>query len=444
MPQLEKNPRNEAATGGFSTSGIFLSITIPTSWKVALTAAFFIALTGPSSGFPQGSLRDRAGPFGGFRTSLSGEDLSGQDLEPLRIRGLWIVRDSMVNREEIDAALTFAQESGFNHVFVQVRGRGDAYYNSLLVPKSPLVRDSRFDPLAYAIARGHELGLNVHAWVITYLLWSARTPPETSSHAYRMHPEWLEVDAGGKAHKDIDLSAPRDESFEGIFLSPVHPEVNGYLQAVFTEILLNYNIDGLHLDYCRFTDLDYGYNEEGLGVFRSRHGFDPRDINQVQNNPTGNGAGQGPDGKLEVWNDYRRRKVTDLMTTMRAVITLSGKDVMLTAAVKPNARVARHKYYQDWLLWLRHGILDYALLMNYTPELDEYMQNVTIVSDSLSERFRSRVIMGVATYNQDALATAEKIRVARLYGLGAVCVFSYDVYKTNLDRFKPILEILNR
>ncbi len=444
MPQLEKNPRNEAATGGFSTSGIFLSITIPTSWKVALTAAFFIALTGPSSGFPQGSLRDRAGPFGGFRTSLSGEDLSGQDLEPLRIRGLWIVRDSMVNREEIDAALTFAQESGFNHVFVQVRGRGDAYYNSLLVPKSPLVRDSRFDPLAYAIARGHELGLNVHAWVITYLLWSARTPPETSSHAYRMHPEWLEVDAGGKAHKDIDLSAPRDESFEGIFLSPVHPEVNGYLQAVFTEILLNYNIDGLHLDYCRFTDLDYGYNEEGLGVFRSRHGFDPRDINQVQNNPTGNGAGQGPDGKLEVWNDYRRRKVTDLMTTMRAVITLSGKEVMLTAAVKPNARVARHKYYQDWLLWLRHGILDYALLMNYTPELDEYMQNVTIVSDSLSERFRSRVIMGVATYNQDALATAEKIRVARLYGLGAVCVFSYDVYKTNLDRFKPILEILNR
>ena len=444
MPQLEKNPRNEAATGGFSTSGIFLSITIPTSWKVALTAAFFIALTGPSSGFPQGSLRDRAGPFGGLRTSLSGEDLSGQDLEPLRIRGLWIVRDSMVNREEIDAALTFAQESGFNHVFVQVRGRGDAYYNSLLVPKSPLVRDSRFDPLAYAIARGHELGLNVHAWVITYLLWSARTPPETSSHAYRMHPEWLEVDAGGKAHKDIDLSAPRDESFEGIFLSPVHPEVNGYLQAVFTEILLNYNIDGLHLDYCRFTDLDYGYNEEGLGVFRSRHGFDPRDINQVQNNPTGNGAGQGPDGKLEVWNDYRRRKVTDLITTMRAVITLSGKEVMLTAAVKPNARVARHKYYQDWLLWLRHGILDYALLMNYTPELDEYIQNVTIVSDSLSERFRSRVIMGVATYNQDALATAEKIRVARLYGLGAVCVFSYDVYKTNLDRFKPILEILNR
>lgn len=349
-----------------------------------------------------------------------------------------------MDRKEIDAALTFARESGFNHVFVQVRGRGDAYYNSLLVPKSPLVRDSRFDPLAYAVTRGHELGLNVHAWVTTYLLWSARTPPETGNHAYHMHPEWLEVDAGGSAHRDVDLGAPRNESFEGIFLSPVHPEVNGYLQAVFTEILLNYNIDGLHLDYCRFADLDYGYNEEGLGVFRSRHGFDPRDINRMQNRSTGNGTNQGLDRKLEVWNDYRRRKVTDLMIAMHAVITLSGKEVMLTAAVKPNARVARHKYYQDWLQWLRDGILDYALPMNYTPELGEYMENVTIVSDSLAERFHSKVIMGVATYNQDAAATAEKISVARLFGFGAVCVFSYDVYKTDLDRFKPILEMLNR
>ncbi len=416
-----------------------MNITITTSWKVVVTAAFFVALTGPSSGFPQGSLRDRTSPFGGLRAGLS-----GQELEPLRIKGLWILRESMVDREEIDAALTFARESGFNHVFVQVRGRGDAYYNSLLVPKSPLVRDNRFDPLVYAVTRGHELGLNVHAWVTTYLLWSARTPPETGNHAYHMHPEWLEVDAGGNAHRDIDLGAPRNESFEGIFLSPVHPEVNGYLQAVFTEILLNYNIDGLHLDYCRFADLDYGYNEEGLGVFRSRYSFDPRDTNRMQDNSTGDGADQGPDGKLAVWNDYRRRKVTDLMTALHAVITLSGKDVMLTAAVKPNARVARHKYYQDWLQWLRDGIIDYALPMNYTPELDEYMQNVTIVSDSLSERFRSRVIMGVATYNQDALATAEKIRVARLYGFEAVCVFSYDSHKTNLAHFKIILEMLNR
>lgn len=363
----------------------------------------------------------------------------------MRIKGLWIVRESMVDSSEINTALAFAQANGFNHVFVQVRGRGDAFYNSLLVPKSSLVRDSRFDPLEYAVTRGHELGLNVHAWVTTYLLWSARTPPETGNHAYYMYPEWFEVDAGGNAQRDIDLGAPRNGSFEGIFISPVHPEVNGYLQAVFTEILLNYNIDGLHLDYCRFPDMDYGYNEEGLGIFKQRYDFDPRNMDQSQGNQEGgSGANQGPDGNLEIWSDYRRQQVTDLITALHAVITITGKETMLTAAVKPNARVAYHKYYQDWLQWLRDGILDYALVMNYTPDIEEYLENVTIVSDSLSERFQSRVIMGVANYNQEATATAEKIQIARLYGYKGICIFSYDVYKTNLDRFKPIVDILNK
>jgi len=385
-------------------------------WKVAIVAAFFVSLS----------------------------RVSGDELGPLRIRGLWIVRESMVDREEIDAALVFARESGFNHVFVQVRGRGDAYYNSLLVPKSPGVRDGRFDPLAYAVSRGHALGLNVHAWVTTYLLWSARIPPEAGNHIYHMHPEWLEVDAGGQAHVDIDLSAPRNGSFEGVFLSPIHPEVNGYLQSVFTEILLNYDIDGLHLDYCRLPDLDHGYNEEGLLVFQGRCGFDPREINSLTGLMGDNGTYQGEDGKLKTWNDYRRQKITELITALHAVITLSGKEVMLTAAVKPNPRVAHHKYYQDWLQWLRDGILDYAMPMNYIPDRNEFMENVTALSDSLSDRFRSRVIMGVATYNQDAPATAEKVRLARLYGFEGVCVFSYDSHKTNLAHFESIIEIMNR
>ncbi len=368
---------------------------------------------------------------------------AGGELEPLSIRGMWIVRDSMVSREEIDAALTFAQQGGINHVFVQVRGRGDAYYQSLLVPRSSRVRQRGFDPLGYAISRGHQLGLNVHAWVTTYLLWSARTPPETGAHIYHMHPEWLEVDAAGLAQADIDLGAPRDGTFEGIFLSPVHPEVNGYLQSVFTEIILNYDIDGLHLDYVRYGDLDHGYNAAGLARFRSEYGFDPRDILQVRQSVGFEEAGPAA-GKLADWNDYRRQRITDLITALHAVIMLSGKEIMLTAAVKPNVRVARHKYFQDWSQWLRDGILEYAAPMNYTPDLQQYLENITSISEVLPAEHRRRVIMGVATYNQDAPSTAEKIRMARLYGYRAVSIFSYDAHKTNLPHFAPILDILNR
>jgi uncharacterized lipoprotein YddW (UPF0748 family) len=348
----------------------------------------------------------------------------------------------MVDRAEIEAALNFANESGFNHVFVQIRGRGDAYYNSLLIPRSPRIRDQNFDPLEYAISRGHDLGLNIHAWVTTYLLWSARTPPEMNNHVYHMYPEWLEVDAEGNAQVDVDLSAPRNSTFEGIFLSPVHPEVNGYLQAVFTEILLNYDIDGLHLDYCRFPDLDYGYNDEGLGVFRSRYGFDPRDVHALAGQQDTEHFSDEINRNLEIWGAYRQQKISDLLTAMHAVITLSGEEVFLTAAVKPDARVARYKYGQDWIQWLRKGIVDYAFPMNYTPEIDGYIENINIMTDSLSVQLQKRVVMGVATYNQDAQATADKIRLARVYGFQGVCIFSYDAHKTNLTHFNPILKMM--
>jgi uncharacterized lipoprotein YddW (UPF0748 family) len=284
--------------------------------------------------------------------------------------------------------------------------------------------------------------LNIHAWVTTYLLWSARTAPEMGNHVYRMYPEWLEVDAEGNAQVDVDLGAPRNSTFEGIFLSPVHPEVNGYLQAVFTEILLNYDIDGLHLDYCRFPDLDYGYNDEGLGVFKSRYGFDPRDVHALAAQKDADHLSDEINRKLEIWGAYRQQKISDLITAMHAVITLSGKEVYLTAAVKPDARVARHKYGQDWIQWLRKGIIDYVFPMNYTPELDGYIENMNIMTDSLSSQHQKQVVMGVATYNQDAQSTADKIHLAREYGFQGVCIFSYDAHKTNLSHFNPILKMM--
>ena len=70
--------------------------------------------------------------------------LSSTNNQP--IKALWVVRDHMVSEELIDEVLVFAENNNFNHIFAQVRGRGDAYYNSSIVPKSHLV-DIDFDPL---------------------------------------------------------------------------------------------------------------------------------------------------------------------------------------------------------------------------------------------------------------------------------------------------------
>ena len=71
------------------------------------------------------------------------------------VKALWIVRDHMVNAQLIDDVVGFAKENGFNHIFAQVRGRGDSFYNSSFVPKSNLVDINFCQPLLFKSAKIH-------------------------------------------------------------------------------------------------------------------------------------------------------------------------------------------------------------------------------------------------------------------------------------------------
>ena len=85
-------------------------------------------------------------------------------------RYIWVVRSSLVTENSIDRMIEYAVINRFNNIIVQVRGRGDAYYNSVFVPKSSLIKNLDFDPLAYLIPIAKQKGLKVHVWVNTYLL----------------------------------------------------------------------------------------------------------------------------------------------------------------------------------------------------------------------------------------------------------------------------------
>ena len=71
-------------------------------------------------------------------------------LLPLDTRCLWIVRQSMYSKEKIDSAFVHAYQAGYDDVFIQVRGRGYAFYDANIVPKHPKI-ESGFNPLAYSI-----------------------------------------------------------------------------------------------------------------------------------------------------------------------------------------------------------------------------------------------------------------------------------------------------
>ena len=239
-------------------------------------------------------------------------------LSELDTRCLWIVRESMYNEKMINSALVYAYQSGYNIVFIQVRGRGYAFYNSEIVPKHPKIA-TEFDPLDYAVTLGHALGIEVHAWMNSYILWSSNTPPENPEHLYHTQKGWTEANIHGKMDSQIKLSEPQSPQWEGVYLSPTHPEVNPYLLSVYSEIINSYNIDGIHLDYIRFQDEVYGYNKSGMAVFENIYDINPRDIVRGIISPRFGWSQEFVDSMYVAWDKFRRDAVTELVRNIYPV-----------------------------------------------------------------------------------------------------------------------------
>ena len=344
-------------------------------------------------------------------------------------RYLWVVRTSMVSKKNIDDMIQFAVLNRFNNIVVQVRGRGDAFYNSKFVPKSSLIKEQDLDPLAYLLPKAKEKGLKVHVWVNTYLLWSSGVKPIQSEHIINTKIEWLDHNPIQQRSIKETLSDNKNKKngFEGAYLSPGHPHVNKYLLKVFKELVINYDIDGLHLDYIRLHDQGYGMNPYAIANFKK---YDKRNMNidlstlDKYSNPQ--------------WNDFLRKSITELVSDTKDMITLSKSKIEFSAAVKPNLYEARERFSQEWDVWLVAGYLDKAFVMNYASDLKVFAKNIDVMYDNLPKKYRNRIVIGIATYNQSSDEALTKVKYAKVTRFSSVAFFSYNSLAQSKAYFKKI------
>ncbi|MFL3050108.1 MAG: glycoside hydrolase family 10 protein [Candidatus Neomarinimicrobiota bacterium] len=361
----------------------------------------------------------------------------------LNFRALWVVRSSMVNREEIDKALQFAKDYKFNHVFVQVRGRGDALYNSQFAVRSELIEDSKFDPLEYVIEKGHALDLKVHAWINVFLAWTSKRLPNNNRHITVSFPEWLDKSSFNKRTHNGGPNFYEDNNTPK-YLSPSHPGVRNHLINILEEIITVYDLDGIHLDYIRYADSDFGYNMSARIMFEEQYGVDP--LNLITENESGYYNLNELERKklLLEWGNFRREAITNIVKSFNSTILNRRPDCLLSAAVKPNPNEAKNRFFQEWDIWLAEGLIDYAVPMNYAAKSQDFIYQINSIREKISPKYWPGIVMGIAAYNQEVLDTRDKIRVSREEGITGISIFSYDSHKENPELFLPIGEELGK
>ncbi len=355
------------------------------------------------------------------------------------VRALWVRNTSLTSPASVAAMVKSAEAGRFNTLLVQVRARGDAYYASRLEPRADAIaaQPESFDPLALTLALAHAKGIRVHAWIDIGLVSSAAQLPASRGHVVYRHPEWLMVprqlardmallDARGQLYLDklVRWTRSQNGEVEGLYLSPVPDDAADATVAVVADVAARYAVDGVHLDYIRYPNDDFDYSLGALQAFKADvlRGLDAAARRQKENE-TGRDLLAWVESNPARWREFRRDRLTGLLTRIRDGVKARRPEVIVSAAVVPDAADAASRRLQDWGAWTRQGLLDVVCPMAYATDRASFTAQVTEATRMASPR---PVWAGIGAYRLSSSDTIENIRIARSLGASGIILFSYD------------------
>ena len=227
----------------------------------------------------------------------------------------------------VDTMMQNCADLGLNTVIAQVRPFADALYPSQYFPWSHLCtgtqgQDPGFDPLAILVESAHAHGLELEAWLNPYRVQLSASLP------------------GQLAETNPAVTNPElvKQVGEGIYFDPASPQVRQLIVDGVTEIVTNYQVDGIHFD-------DYFYPTTDAS-------FDAEEY-----------AASGTSLSLA---DWRRDNVNQLVQAVYSAIKAVNQDVRFGISPQGNMDNNYNGQYSDVALWMSTpGYVDYILPQLY-------------------------------------------------------------------------------
>ena len=326
---------------------------------------------------------------------------------------LWIESKYLLDSANVDEIIFFAQFNGINEIYLQVLDNGLAFYNSNIVCNA-VDKSYNYDPLIYAINEVQGTDIKINAWLDMYKLWDdIGYPPYNNQdslqnipHYYYQCPECLEVDINGRSDSKINLDQYQSKNWEGIFISPIHPETNIYLFSIVKEVVDNYNIGGVYLDYVRYQDSFYGYNKSGVKLFEEEFGINPRDLKRGLISNVYGYSEEEVQNYYKLWDEYRVSKITELVHKIS--IYLDDKRILLNLGVQENLNNSKKRWFQDWENWVKNNLVDFVSVDSKSNNFNQFIFNNKIYEDAFLKENLEKLIINFSI-NEDAITIADKV-----------------------------------
>lgn len=260
------------------------------------------------------------------------------------VRGAWLTTvggydwpdgETDPERQKKDLVDMIAQlkAEGMNTIYFQVCCNSDAMWPSKILPWSRDLtgttgKDPGYDPLELAVRTAHENDMEIHAWLNPLRVGAASR--------YQSNDYCL-------AHSDRIRQYTTSAGSTTYYWDPGYPEVRRQLRDVVTELLGNYDLDGIHID-------DYFYPD---GMKENPNDWDDTDSYSKY--------GEGCD--IDEW---RYSNINAIVKTLYE--TTHRNSVKAVFGVSPSGRLVNtRRLYADPEMWVKEGSLDYLAPQIYWP-----------------------------------------------------------------------------
>lgn len=252
---------------------------------------------------------------------------------------------------DVRRTIELIKSLNINALYIETWRSGQTNYKTKLDLTFHESTYAGFDVLEAFVRLGHENGIEIHAWVHDFFV-GTDYHKKVKGHVLNVHPEWaLETRSGSV------LNPTEYGNF--MFLNPYKRECRDLLLSVYREILENYDVDGLHLDYIRFpepnsTNEDWGYNDDIIAGFQAEYNttIDPHQIksgHSMWNN----------------WCKFREDIITSFVGEVYNLIQEINPNIWLSAAIYPNMNATPKTIFQNFVPWVENGWMDEIFAMSY-------------------------------------------------------------------------------
>ncbi len=320
-----------------------------------------------------------------YRNSSVTVTIPNKYVQPERqLRAVWVTSHAnnftpSPNKATMQAnlleVLELMEQYNMNCIIFHIRTLNNAFYKTKLAPIASNYGTyesfGQWDYLEWFIGECHKRGIEFHAWLNPYRIYSHGLPlDETTPEDVAM--EYVNYPDNPASNPDNILITYYQGKSHGAILDPAKEEVQNYIVNVCKEVMQNYDVDAIHFD-----DYFYAQMSSGITVLTEP---DQAEYEAYIDKNGGYSKTSASDKK-----EWRRNNVTNMIRKLHsAIVSFNAeynKNVQLgisptgiykngNGSVNSGSNTSGQQHYESYLfcdskLWIQQELIDYIMPQSY-------------------------------------------------------------------------------